>query len=132
LCCGRPGKELIYAENGYGSVAKKGYAWSGWGLPVYYARAGNEEVELELSVPKGAAGLVRVFIIDPDNFEGGRNQKLSICGEELGPFANFQAGRWVEQKVDPERTAEGKVMVRARNARTGSNAAISIVEWIEK
>ena len=68
--CGRPGKEVIFAEPGYGAAVKTGYAWSGWSLPVYYARASNEAAELELTVPKGAAGLVRVYRARPGQLRG--------------------------------------------------------------
>ena len=132
VLCGRPEQEVIFAEDGYGAVMKKGYAWSGWALPVYYARAGNEEVEIELSVPKNAAGLVRVYVIDPDTFEGGRRQKLNIAGEELAPIESFQEGKWLEHRVGSDKTGEGKVSIRASNTRRGSNAVISIIEWVER
>jgi hypothetical protein len=132
LLCGRPGQELIHAAAGYGAAIQKGYAWSGWGLPVYHARAGDDEAAVELTVPKGATGLLRVFIIDPDNFEGGRQEKLSLAGQEFGPLTGFQEGKWIEGRVGAGQTAEGKVLVRAINARKSSNAVISIIEWVEK
>ena len=132
MLCGRPGKEVIFAEPNYDAVVKKGYAWSGWSLPVYHARAGNDEAVVELTVPKGAAGMLRVFVIDPDSFEGGRKQKMSLAGEDLGLVQGFQDGKWLEQPVTSDKTADGKVLVRAANARTGSNAVISIVEWVQK
>jgi len=131
VMCGRPTNEVVFAEAGYGAVAKKGYAWNGWGLPVYHCRAGNDAVELELTVPKGAAGLVRLYIIDPDNFEGGRKQNVTVASHLLGLAEKFTAGRWLEQRVGADKTGEGKVLIRADNARQGSNAVISIVEWVE-
>lgn len=132
LLCGRPGQELIYAESGYGAATQKGYAWNGWSPPVYHARAGDDEAAILLTVPKGAAGLVRVFVIDPDNFGGGRREKLSIAGHEFGPITDFREGKWIECRLDAGQTADGRVPVRAANLRKGSNAVISIVEWIEK
>jgi hypothetical protein len=132
VLCGRPGKEVIFAEPGYEAATKAGYAWSGWGPPIYYARAGNEEVAIELTVPKGARGMVRVYVIDPDNFEGGRKQQVFIAGDDMGTLDNFQAGKWLEHPVSTGQTADGKVLVRAVNARKGSNAVISIIEWVEK
>jgi hypothetical protein len=131
MLCGRSEKELIFAEPGYAAVAKTGYAWDGWGWPVYHARAGKQEVEMELTVPQGSAGTVRVYAIDPDNFEGGRKQTLSIAGEDLGVIEKFQDGHWLERRVDADKTSSGKVFIRATNARKGSNAVISIVEWVE-
>ncbi|HVM49448.1 MAG TPA: glycoside hydrolase family 172 protein [Candidatus Acidoferrum sp.] len=132
MLCGRPGKEVIFAEKGYGATAKKGFTYSGWGLPVYHTRAGNDETEIELTVPKGASGLVRVYVIDPDNFEGGRKETVSVAGEDLGTIENFQDGKWLEHKVGADKTADGKVLMKAVNARQGSNAVISIIEWVEK
>ena len=81
-----------------------------------------------LTVPLGASGTVRVFGIDPDDFEGGRKQAVSVAGESLGTIEKFTDGRWLEQRVTPAQTATGKILVRAANARKGSNAVISIVE----
>ena len=130
MLCGRPERELIFAEPGFSATAQKGYAWNGWGFPVYHCRAGNDEVEIELTLPKSSRGTVRVYVIDPDNFEGGRKQTLSIGGASLGLVEGFQEGRWIEKKLTPEDTASGKVLVKAVNARKGSNAVISIVEWL--
>ena len=122
----------VAADRYFAAAAKTGYTWSGWGLPIYYARAGNEEVTIELTVPKGAPGLVRVYVIDPDNFEGGRKQKVFIAGEDMGTLDKFQEGKWLEHGVSTGQTADGKVLVRAVNTREGSNAVISIIEWVEK
>jgi hypothetical protein len=111
---------------------KKGFAYSGWSLPVYHARAGEEETDIELTVPKGATGLVRVFVIDPDSYEGGRKETVSVAGEDIGTVQDFQEGKWLEHQVGSDKTANGKVLVRAVNARKGSNAVISIIEWVEK
>jgi hypothetical protein len=131
MLCGRPEKEVFFAEPSYSAKVTKGYAWSGWGLPVYHARAGKDEVEIELTVPKGAPGTVRLYVIDPDNFEGGRKQRMTVAGESLGLIEKFTEGRWLERRVGPEQTANGKVLLHAANARQGSNAVISIVEWVE-
>jgi len=132
MLCGRPIKEVIFAEPGYGAAPRSGYAWSGWAPPVYHARAGNEKTEVELTVPKGAAGAVRVYVIDSDNFEGGRKQKVFIAGDDLGVLEKFQDGKWLEHPVSAAQTADGKVLIRAVNARNGSNAVLSIIEWVER
>jgi hypothetical protein len=132
VLCGRPGKEVIFAETGYGATVTSGYAWNGWTPPIYYARAGNEETAVELTVPKGETGVVRVYVIDPDTFEGGRKQKVVVAGDDLGTLGNFQEGKWLEHPVSADQTADGKVLVRAVNARKGSNAVISMIEWVQK
>ena len=129
--CGRPEKELLFAENGYSAAVTQGYAWNGWGLPVSHCRADNQEVKIELSVPKGATGLVRLYIVDPDNFEGGRKQEIKLNGDLLGQFSGFQEGRWIEKRMTADKTAGGTVTLTATNTRKGANAVISIVEWVQ-
>jgi hypothetical protein len=131
MLCGRADQEVVFAEPGYSAIAKQGYAWNGWSLPVYHARAGNDEVQIELGVPRGTSGIVRVYVIDPDTFEGGRKEKVIVSGETIALVEKFAEGRWLEHRVEPSQTSNGKVLVRAVNARQGSNAVISIVEWVE-
>jgi hypothetical protein len=130
MLCGRPEREIIYAEQGFSAQAGTGYAYDGWELPVYHCRADNKELQIELTVPKNAAGTVRVYVIDPDRFEGGRRQTVSVAGKSLGLVENFREGRWLEQHVGPEQSSEGKLIVQAHNERAGSNAVISIIEWV--
>jgi hypothetical protein len=130
--CGRPVQEVVFAAPGYSAEWRQGEAWNGWRGEVYYARADALETRVQLNVPKGAAGTVRVFIIDPDSYGGGRREKVAIAGQTFGPFDNFQAGRWVECAVSTEKTAGGQVEISAINARTGANAVVSLIEWVEK
>lgn len=131
MLCGRPEKEIIYAEPGFSAEVKSGYSWDGWSLPVYHCRADNNEVRIELSVPKEAKGTVRVYAIDPDNFEGGREESVTIAGKSLGVIEDFQEGRWLEQAVTGADLTDGKVLILARNARQGANAVVSIIEWVK-
>jgi len=131
MLCGRPEKEVIYAEEGFGATAKSGYAWDGWDLPVYHCRAAEQELQIELTVPKGAQGTIRLYVADPDNFEGGRKQTVTVAGKSPGLIENFQKGRWLEQPISSE-SADSRILIQARNARQGSNAVISIVEWVGK
>jgi len=130
MLCGRPECEIIYAEQGFSAQAKTGYAYDGWELPVYHCRADNKELQIELTVPKNAAGIVRVYAIDPDRFEGGRRQTVSVAGKSLGLLQDFREGRWLELRVGPEQSSEGKLIIQARNEQVGSNAVISIIEWL--
>ena len=59
-------------------------------------------------MPKGAAGLVRVYVIDPDNFEAGRKQKVIVAGDDLGTIEKFQEGKWLEHPVSAGQTADGR------------------------
>ncbi len=130
MYCGHAGRELIHAAPGYSAEARDGSAWDGWAGKVHYARADEKSVSVHLMVPKGASGLVRVYIIDPDKFEGGRKEKVTIAGESFGPFDNFHYGRWVESRVGAAQTANGEVDVSAINARSGADAVLSIIEWV--
>jgi hypothetical protein len=130
MLCGRPEKEIIYAEPGFDVKAQSGYTWDGWNLPVYYCRADDKELQLELTVPKSARGLLRLYVIDPDNFEGGRRETITVAGKSLGEVHDFQEGRWLEFAIGPEQSTDGKIPIRVRNARQGANAVLSIIEWV--
>ncbi len=131
VLCGRKAGEVVFAEPGFGATPKGGYAWEGWAFPTYHARADAKAFEVELSVPKEAQGTVRIFVIDPDNFEGGRKQRVSVDGLDWGVTDQFQEGKWLERQIGAAETADGRVTVRASNEKTNSNAVISIVEWVE-
>jgi len=130
MACGHPEKELVFSEPGFSAAVRQGYAWGGWAPPVFHCRADNNEVQIELTVPKEAEGTLRLFIIDPDNFEGGRKQEIFLGDKSIGTFDKFQEGRWVEAKVTGDMTADGKLMVKAVNRAGKSNAVISKIEWV--
>jgi hypothetical protein len=132
MLCGRPEQEIIYADTGFAAVAKSGYAFDGWELPVYHCRAADQELVIELTVPKEVEGTIRLYVIDPDNFQGGRKQTVTIAGKSLGIVENFQKGRWLEQSISSNESVDGKIVISARNARQDSNAVISIIEWLGK
>ncbi|MCX8108529.1 MAG: DUF2961 domain-containing protein [Verrucomicrobiae bacterium] len=131
LLCGHDKNEVLFAETGYGARFVRGYKWNGWGLPVSHCRADNEEVQIELTVPPGARGKLRLYVIDPDNFEGGRKQRVSVDGHSVD-LDNFVEGRWIEQHLGTNETGDGIVLIRATNMRKGSNAVISKVEWLNQ
>jgi hypothetical protein len=128
VMCGRPKQEVFLAEPGFGFEPRQSYAYEGWAPPIYYCRADENELKLDVIVPKNAAGKLRLFIMDPDSFKGGRRQKMSVGDTDLGEFRDFQKGKWVEVDVTPEMTADGKLPVRAKNIQ--GNAVVSIVEWV--
>lgn len=130
MLCGRPEKETIYAEPGFAAEPKSGFTYDGWGFPVYHCRADNKMLRIELTTPKAAAGTLRLYLIDPDNFEGGRKQTVSVAGKSLGLIEDFQEGRWLEYPLAAKDNAEGRLLIEARNAREGSNAVMSIIEFV--
>ena len=130
--CGRTNGEVIFAEEGYSLLEAGGYQWEGWAPPIYHTRAHEKELNLEIGVPKGATGKIRVFIQDPDTFMGGRKEEILVDGRSVGVFEGFKDGKWVETPVEAKDTQDGKVMIQARNLNPPANAVISIVEWVEK
>jgi len=132
MLCGRPQQEVIYADLGFAAEAKSGYNWDGWSLPVYHCRADDKNLRIELTVPKGTKGIIRLYVIDPDSFQGGRKQTLTVAGHPLGVIEHFQEGRWLEQHITPKDSGDGTILVEAHNDRDGSNAVISIIEWVKE
>jgi hypothetical protein len=131
--CGRPGKEIVYAAPGYSAESIQGAAYIDWPIgEVYYARTDAHEVHIQLNVPKAVAGTVRAYIIDPDNYNGGRKETVVIAGQTLGPFDNFQTGRWIECPVSAEKNVDDKIDISAINACSNTNAVLSKIEWVEK
>lgn len=130
MYCGRSKKEMILAEPGFRAVVKRGYRYDGWPLPVYHCCADEKELSIDLTVPKNEEGLLRLYIIDPDYFKGGRRQTISIGNLKLGEFGEFQQGKWIETKIPVQMTAEGRLPIVAKNV--NGNAVISIIEWVQR
>lgn len=130
--CGRPDGEVPFAAPGYSAESCQGEAWSGWTGEVYYARSDAHEAHIRLNVPKSVAGTVRVYIIDPDDYEGGRKETVVVAGQTFGPFDNFQSGRWIECPLSAETNVSGKIDISAINSRPDANAVLSRIEWLEK
>lgn len=131
--CGCLDDEMIYSEPGY-SVS-----WDGnseqvqvWAGEVPYCRQNPKEFSFNLELPKSAKGVLRLYIIDPDKYQGGRKETIVVGGETVGTFDHFENGRWVEVPVGPDKTADGKLDVQIINARQGANAVLSKIEWLEK
>ena len=99
---------------------------------MFYCRQAPHEFEADVNLPKGATGTLRLYIIDPDNFQGGRKETIDVNGETVGTFEKFQQGRWIDVPVSSEKTADGKLSIKIMNARIGSNAVLSDIVWIEK
>ena len=132
MLCGRPYREVFHAEPGYAAVVKAGSSWDAWTTPVYHCRASEKAVEIEVTVPKGVSGTLRLYVLDSDTFVGGRKQTLTVAGKSLGTVEGFQKGRWLEQPLTAADTESGTILIRAENARQGANAVISMIEWVEK
>ncbi len=133
LCCGFPGGEMIYNQPSY-SISWTGESeqWSGWESDTYYCRQNSKELGFQLNVPARAVGTLRLYIIDPDNYQGGRKESVVVGGKTIGTYDHFQDGRWIEAPVSSDETADGKLNVRIVNAQGNANAVVSKIEWMEK
>lgn len=129
--CGRPEKEVMLAEPGYQLDALQAHAFAGWPPPVFHTLSDDHALKLALTVPAGVRGMLRLYMIDPDNFGGGRVQEIVVGARSLGEVHKFQEGRWLEIPLDEKATAEGRVEIQAINKNVKGNAVISIVEWRE-
>jgi hypothetical protein len=132
MLCGQPEHEVNYAEPGYAAEIKSGYAYDGWPSPVPHCRASEKSVEIAVTVPKNAAGTLRLYLIDPDNWQDGRKETVTVAGKSLGTIEEFQQGRWLEQPLTAAETESGEILVKIDNVREKANAVISILEWVQK
>ena len=82
--------------------------------------------------PKGRRAWCACMSLTRTTSRAGANRQVFVAGDDLGTLEKFQEGKWLEHPVSAGQTADGKVLVRAVNARKGSNAVISIIEWVEK
>lgn len=132
--CGVKPGEVVYAAEGYSAVVKQGFmsAWGPYWLPpVYHCRAHEQELQIEIATPPNAEGTLRLYVIDPDRYCGGRRQEVFVEDQSLGVIENFIEGRWLECPVKKPATADGKVMIRAVNQKPDSNVVISLIEWMD-
>ncbi len=130
--CGLSSAETLFHQPGYSiTIDPKIQQWVIWDGDVFYCRMNPHEFEADLNLPNGAKGTLRLYIIDPDNFQGGRKETIVVGGETIGIFENFQQGRWIDVPIASEKKADGKLSIKIINARTGSNAVLSDIVWIE-
>lgn len=130
--CGRPQKEVLYAEPGYSLTEVDGYSYDGWPPPVYHCRANARTLRIALAVPANVSGMLRLFMIDPDHFGGGRNQKVRVDGKEFETLSEFYEGKWIEIPITEKESADGRLEISAENLKADSNAVVSQVEFIGK
>ena len=131
--CGLSTAETVCHQPGYSvTIDPKVQQWVIWPDPVFYCRMNPHQFEVDLNLPKGVSGMLRLYITDPDNFQGGRKETIVVGGETIGTFEHFQKGRWIDVPVSSEKTADGQLSIKIINARSGSNAVLSNIMWVEK
>lgn len=130
--CGLSSAETVCHEPGYSVyMDPKIQQWVIWPGDTFYCRMAPRQFEADLTLPKGVKGTLRLYIIDPDNFQGGRKETIVVGARTVGTFENFQKGRWVDVPVGSDKTANGKLTIEIINARSGSDAVLSDILWME-
>lgn len=124
-------QEIWQADQGYGCALDHGYEYNGWPVtaPATYCWADPQSLQFHVTVPAGVSGTIRLFLVDADNYQGGRTETVHVDGQTVGTFANFQQGKWIEANVTSADTADGRINVEVDNARQGSNVAVSEVAF---
>jgi len=130
LHCGRADGDDEFLAPGWDFTFRRGYGYAGWPTEVNHCWADYDALAFDIVCPKGAAGTLRMYIIDGDNFAGGRKQSVAVAGRLIGVYANFQAGRWIEVPVSAADTARGRVAVVMKNLKPGGNAVVSLVRFV--
>jgi hypothetical protein len=132
--CGLNSAETVYHDPDYSITwdPTNVQQWVIWPGDTFYCRMALRQFAVDLNVPKGAKGTLRLYIIDPDNHEGGRKETIVVGGETVGTYENFQAGRWIDVPVSAEKTADGKLSIQVINARRISNVVLSNIVWLER
>ncbi|MFQ6097435.1 MAG: DUF2961 domain-containing protein [Armatimonadota bacterium] len=133
LYCGRD--DIGYLGEGFDWRLLEGYAFFDrtrrlWHGQVNYCWASWTDLVAEIVCPRGTEATLRLFIIDPDVFAGGRRERIICEGRTVGVFADFAGGRWVEAKISAEDTEDRKIQLRIENAREGSNVVVSRVQLL--
>lgn len=134
LNCGRNAAEIEYLADGWDFQFKHGYgyyAYNGWSTQVNYCWADYDSLQFDITCPKQSAGTLKLFIIDGDNFQGGRKESISVSGKLIGEYENFQTGQWIDVPITASDTKAGRISVVAKNLKPGANAVISIVRFVE-
>jgi len=130
--CGKTENDIEYLKDGWDFMLKRGYLYAGWTTEVNHCWADNESLEFDLVCPKGAQGTLKLYLLDGDNFQGGRKESVTVCGRKIGEYENFQKGQWVEVPVSATDTKDGRIAVAIKNLKPPSNAVVSVIRFVEK
>jgi len=130
-CGGRKG-DIEYLAPGWDFCLKQGYSFSGWTTEVNHCWADSDSLDFDIICPKRASGMLKMFILDGDNFQGGRKESIAVAGKLVGEYDSFQAGRWIEVPISPADTASGRIPIVAKNLKPGANAVVSMVRFVSK
>ena len=132
LNCGKAPDDIEYLKEGWDFRLTRGFLFAGWKTEVNHCWADEKSLEFEVLCPKGAQGTLLLYLLDGDNFQGGRKESVAVCGRALGDFENFQQGQWLEVPISSTDTAQGRIPVVIKNLQDKSNAVVSLVRFVSK
>jgi hypothetical protein len=132
LTCGRTEGDDEYLAGGWDFRLKRGYGYCGWPTEVNHCWADYKSLEFDILCPKGVEGVLKLYILDADNFWGGRKQSIKVANRLIGEYENFQSGKWVEVEVSRKDTAQGWIPIVIKNLKPGANAVVSLVKFLRK
>ena len=118
-----------YFADGWDFVFKKGYSYQGWPTEVNHCWADFDSLDFDLICPKESAGTLRLYIIDGDNLQGGREQSVTVAGKLIGNYKNFQSGKWIDVPLSASQAGSGRIPVVIKNLKPGANAVVSLVRF---
>jgi hypothetical protein len=135
LNCGLPANEEEYLAPGWDYRLVRGYSYNDaagtlWKGPVRSCWAGDRSLAFELLCPRGSSGLLRLFMVDGDRFQGGRRQRVFVNERQVADVSEFAEGKWVEAPVSSAEAASGRIRVRIANLRAGANVVVSQVRFV--
>jgi hypothetical protein len=132
VACGDPRADVEFVQDGFNCYLVQGRSWSGWQGETPFCWHHEKVVEAIVECPKNADGTLRLYIVDPDRFQGGRKQRVFVTGKEVGYYDDFQNGIWIEVPIDARQTREGTISIKIENAREGANAVVSKIEFLPR
>lgn len=132
LQCGEPNNEVQYLADGWDFVFRNGYSFSGpqWTTDIKHCWASWKTLEFDVTCPKGASGILKLFILDGDNLGGGRKESISVAGRHIGNYDHFHEGRWIEVPISSADTASGRIPVKIKTL--AGNAVVTTIRFIEQ
>jgi hypothetical protein len=131
IYCGSASEENDYVRPGWDYVLKQGYTYAGWPTKVNHCWADSKSLDFDITCPKGVSGTLKLYLLDGDNFGGGRAETLAVEGRAIGDYRDFQNGVWVDVPISKADTGDRRISVSLRNENPQANAVVSIVRFVE-
>jgi hypothetical protein len=131
--CGKgSGKnQEVLISKGYGYTLLQGSSFNGWPRTAARTHAWVDAtmVRVEVVVPPGTAGTLRLFFVDGD--KGGRKQRVTVQAKVRGDVEGFgTTGKKWEVKLAAAETKAGQVEVRVQALKPAATAVLSTLEFI--